>query len=68
MTAALPVQFARVVREPLGLAFFQPPIPIPAPDISLYWHSRHDKDAAHRWMRRTVTDLSAELGFQDTAL
>ncbi|MEZ5733947.1 MAG: LysR family transcriptional regulator [Paracoccaceae bacterium] len=68
MTAALPVQFARLVREPLGLRFFQPPVPIPAPDISLYWHSRHDKDAAHRWMRRTVLDLSAELGFQDTRL
>lgn len=68
MTAALPVQFARVVREPLGLRFFQPPVPIPAPDISLYWHSRHDKDAAHRWMRRLVLDLSAELGFQDTTL
>jgi DNA-binding transcriptional LysR family regulator len=68
MTAALPVQFARVVREPLGLRFFHPPIPIPAPDISLYWHSRHDKDAAHRWMRRIVLDLSVELGFQDKTL
>ncbi|MCB2127540.1 MAG: LysR family transcriptional regulator [Rhodobacteraceae bacterium] len=68
IAAALPVQFARVVRAPLSLRYFQPPIPIPAPDINLYWHSRHDRDAAHLWMRRLLLDLSADLGFQDTTL
>jgi len=65
MTTALPLQFARVVREPMRLALFRPPIQIPVPDISLYWHSRHTKDAAHRWMRGVVQDLVAELGFRD---
>jgi len=68
LIAALPVQFARVVRAPLKLATFLPPVPVPAPDISLYWHARHRKDAAHGWMRRMVMDLSESLGFRDTAL
>ncbi|MCY1126865.1 LysR family transcriptional regulator [Frigidibacter sp. RF13] len=68
MTAALPVQFARLVRGPMNLSIFLPPVPIPAPDISIYWHARHGKDAAHRWMRRMVSDLCESLGFSDTAL
>lgn len=68
MIAALPVQFARVVRDPLRLVCFQSPVPIPVPEISLYWHPRHDKDSAHRWLRRTLLELSVALGFADTAL
>jgi DNA-binding transcriptional LysR family regulator len=68
LIAALPVQFARVVREPLGLVCFQSPVPIPVPDISLYWHPRHDKDSAHRWLRRTISELSASLGFAHLGL
>jgi DNA-binding transcriptional LysR family regulator len=24
------------------------------PEISLYWHKRHDEDAAHRWLREQI--------------
>lgn len=61
--AALPVQFARAVAGPLGLTCFALPVPVPAPDISLYWHARHANDAAHRWMRRRVQALVVQLGF-----
>jgi DNA-binding transcriptional LysR family regulator len=68
LIAALPVQFARVVREPLGLVCFRSPVPIPVPEISIYWHPRHDKDSAHRWLRRTIVEMNAALGFDDVTL
>ncbi|MCW3781660.1 LysR family transcriptional regulator [Defluviimonas salinarum] len=63
--AALPVQFARAVRDSVPLRIFAPPFEIPVPEISLYWHARHDRDPAHRWMRARTLGLVAELGFRD---
>lgn len=61
--AAVPVQFARAVAADMGLALYGLPIAVPVPDISLYWHDRHSDAAAHRWMRRRVTEIIAALGF-----
>lgn len=65
LTSALPLQFARVVRDPMRLAIFRLPIPIPVPDIGLYWHSRHTRDPAHRWLRAEIQALVGELGLRE---
>lgn len=63
LIAAVPVQYARAVRDQLGLALFALPVPVPAPEIRLYWHVRHAQAAAHRWMRRRVGEVVRDLGF-----
>lgn len=61
--AALPEQFARSVKASLGLRTFAPPIPIPVPEVNLYWHARHDDDPAHRWMRGQILESVRDLEF-----
>lgn len=54
LLAAVPEQFAHAVAAELRLGIYQSPIPIPVPDVSLYWHRRHDDEPAHRWLREQV--------------
>jgi DNA-binding transcriptional LysR family regulator len=54
LLAAVPRQFANAVATDLDLALFEPPVEVPAPEIRMYWHSRHDRNPAHRWMREEV--------------
>lgn len=54
LIAALPVQYAERVAGELDLAVFQPPMTVAVPEIKMYWHSRHDNDPAHRWMREEI--------------
>jgi DNA-binding transcriptional LysR family regulator len=58
LLAAVPVQFAHAVARELALDIYQPPIPIPVPEISLYWHRRHDHAPAHRWLRDQVARIA----------
>lgn len=60
LIAALPVQFARAVAAPLGLHIYETPIPVPAPQIQMYWHRRHDENPAHRWLRDQVRRVTAD--------
>jgi DNA-binding transcriptional LysR family regulator len=53
----VPRSFAEVFGPPLGLALFEPPVPLPAHEIRMYWHSRHDRTPAHRWLRRQVVEV-----------
>jgi DNA-binding transcriptional LysR family regulator len=54
LIAAVPLQLARAVASDLDLLVLQPPIEVPTPEIQMYWHSRHDRSPAHRWMREEV--------------
>jgi DNA-binding transcriptional LysR family regulator len=54
LIATVPVQFAKAVASDLGLAIYKPPVDVPAPEISLYWHKRNDENPAHRWMRGQI--------------
>lgn len=62
--AAVPVQFAETVRAPLGLRIFRPPVAVAVPEVKLYWHARHDGEAAHRWMRHQAIATCQALGFE----
>jgi DNA-binding transcriptional LysR family regulator len=59
LIAAVPVQFAAAVADDLDLAVYRPPIEVPVPEISLYWHRRHDQNPAHRWLREQILAATA---------
>lgn len=54
LVALLPAQFARAAAPELGLALYAPPMDVPAPRISQYWHRRRDTDSALHWLRAQV--------------
>lgn len=54
LIAAVPSQLAHAVAKDLDLAVFAPPVDVPVPDVQLYWHKRHDRHPAHRWLRSEV--------------
>jgi DNA-binding transcriptional LysR family regulator len=54
LIAAVPVQFAEAEADRLGLEIYKPPIEIAVPEISMYWHQRHDNNAAHQWLREQI--------------
>jgi DNA-binding transcriptional LysR family regulator len=58
LIAAVPLQFAQAVAKTAELAIFRPPIDVPVPDIRLYWHKRHDRNPAHRWLRERIVDAT----------
>ncbi|MGW3954603.1 LysR substrate-binding domain-containing protein [Streptomyces sp. NPDC004752] len=40
---------------PTGLRTYPLPEPTPPIPVVLAWHARHDRDAAHRWLRNLIT-------------
>lgn len=52
----LPAYFAERVAPVLGLEVYQPPVNLPRVDVMLYWHSRHESDAAHAWLREKIRE------------
>jgi DNA-binding transcriptional LysR family regulator len=50
-----------LLRGPLmqGLAHAEPPLPCPTLPMFLVWHARHQADALHAWLRRTIEDAVA---------
>jgi DNA-binding transcriptional LysR family regulator len=61
--AALPVQFAEAVVKRLPLELYRLPVDVPAADIRVLWHARHDAERAHRWLRDTIAETVADLGW-----
>jgi DNA-binding transcriptional LysR family regulator len=59
--AALPAHFARAVAPRLGLETYRLPVGGPRMEVKMYWHARHDRDPANRWLRAKVRAASAEL-------
>jgi DNA-binding transcriptional LysR family regulator len=60
LAAAVPQQ----MTADLGggdLLVFDPPFDIPVPEIKLYWHQRHTRSPAHRWLRQQVIDVCRPL-------
>jgi DNA-binding transcriptional LysR family regulator len=52
--AAVPQQFAEAIYKELDLLMFEPPVAVPPADVRMYWHKRHDKHPAHRWLREQI--------------
>jgi DNA-binding transcriptional LysR family regulator len=56
LIAVVPLQFAQAVAKKAGLEIYRPPIDVPVPEVRLYWHKRHDRNAAHQWLRERILD------------
>lgn len=63
LVATIPRQFADSFAEPLGLAIYRPPVEIQVPEIRMYWHSRHDDEPAHSWLRGHILSTIEARGF-----
>jgi DNA-binding transcriptional LysR family regulator len=63
----LPVQFAERVAPLLGLEIYLPPFDPPVVEVMLFWHRRHDADAARAWLREQVAAALA-LGIDESVL
>jgi DNA-binding transcriptional LysR family regulator len=52
---------AAAARRELPLAVYDAPFEIKGGPARMYWHSRHDSDPAHQWMREQVLLTLEEL-------
>jgi DNA-binding transcriptional LysR family regulator len=57
LIAAIPRRFAEVFAPALGVGLYASPVELPLQDIQMYWHSRHDRDPAHAWLRTQITEV-----------
>lgn len=44
-----------------GLRAYALPLPVPEIPVVMAWHVRHDRDAAHRWLRALICEILASL-------
>lgn len=59
--AVIPEHAANAAMRELPLALYAPPIDINGGPARMYWHSRHDADPVHRWLRNQVNSALDEL-------
>jgi DNA-binding transcriptional LysR family regulator len=59
--ATVPGRFAGYFAALLPLDVVKPPLPLPAFEISMFWHERVHHELAHIWLRRQVVEVTREL-------
>jgi DNA-binding transcriptional LysR family regulator len=57
LVATLPRRLAMHAAQTLPIVVYDPPVPLPTVDFSLYWHARSHEDSGHKWLRAKVTAL-----------
>lgn len=57
LIAAIPRRFAEAFAPAMEVGLFGSPVEMPAPDIQMYWHARHDRDPLHRWLRSRIVEV-----------
>jgi DNA-binding transcriptional LysR family regulator len=62
LVAVLPRSFVPASGLADGLALHRFPGSLPAIEVSLLWHRRHERDAAQRWWRTTFAAATRRLG------
>lgn len=55
--AVMPRRLALLQQAEIDV--FAAPLPIPGYDVHAAWHPRHQRDAAHIWLRRKLADIAA---------
>lgn len=53
LVAMLP---SRLVRDSDALRVVEPPVEVPGYEMSILWHERSHRDAAHQWLRDCIAD------------
>jgi len=59
--AVVQERLARFMAEVVPLEIFEPPLPYPELELTLYWHPQFDHDHVHGWLRERLTEIGAEL-------
>ena len=59
----IPESLANTIAGPLKLVIKELPLPEQTMEIGQVWHTRFDKDPAHRWIRDQVKQTTDEHGF-----
>ena len=59
--ATVPSRFAQYFADLLPLRVLAPPIPLPAFEMSMFWHERVHHDLANSWLRQEVVRATADL-------
>lgn len=62
LVVTLPRRAALHIASLAPVVLLEPPLPIPAFDLSQLWHERQHADARHRWLRALVAELAARRG------
>jgi len=57
LVGSMPVQFAEIAANTLGLDLFELPVGGNELDVGMYWHRRYDRDDAHEWLRDQVRSV-----------
>jgi DNA-binding transcriptional LysR family regulator len=59
--ATVPGRLARYFADLLPLAIVEAPLPLPAFELSMFWHERVHHDLANVWLRQEVVEATREL-------
>lgn len=57
LIGTVPHRVATHAAKSLPIALHTVPLPLPAPEFSLYWHQRSRDDPGHRWLRDRIAAL-----------
>jgi DNA-binding transcriptional LysR family regulator len=60
LIATVPERFAESCIEPFGLVALPHPAELPKIDINIFWHAKHHKDSANRWLRQLMFELFSD--------
>lgn len=58
-------RIARTYARTMPIRVLKPPLELPDFPISMAWHPRSDKDAAHEWLRARLSDVCRELQVEE---
>lgn len=64
LVATIPTRIARLSVATSNVKILKTPYKIPGFDISQYWHEQNHNDAANRWLRQSLVQLSQRIGVQ----
>jgi DNA-binding transcriptional LysR family regulator len=60
LISTVPRRIAAHFAQVLPIVVYDPPLALPAPDITLYWHPRSQDDLGHKWLRDKIVGLLKE--------
>jgi LysR family transcriptional regulator, mexEF-oprN operon transcriptional activator len=60
LIATMRSRLARFFSSALDLTVSPVPVKLPVTDMSLLWHSSHDRDPDHQWLRQTIIATNSD--------
>ena len=61
LVALVPFHFGKLLAREGLVKLLQPPVALPPLILKQYWHERHHRDEAGRWLRELIAELFLEL-------